>query len=148
MNPKIKYQKISLYDDKILNNDDSITILYKNNNKNLNLNKGGAISTSKSSTSIPLINISNSNQNNINDIQSINKNNKNYTSNEEIKIFDNLFQYNYNDENRKTKMKNINGINISSKLIDVLDIFNRVEKIKQSNENLLNYQNLILNQKK
>ena len=148
MNPKIKYQKISLYDDKILNNDDSITILYKNNNKNLNLNKGGAISTSKSSTSIPLINISNSNQNNINDIQSLNKNNKNYTSNEEIKIFDNLFQYNYNDENRKTKMKNINGINISSKLIDVLDIFNRVEKIKQSNENLLNYQNLILNQKK
>ena len=138
MNPKIKYQKISLYDDKILNNDDSITILYKNNNKNYNLNKGGAISTSKSSTSIPLINISNSNQNNNYDIQSLNKNNKNYTSNEEIKIFDNLFQYNYNDENRKTKMKNINGINISSKLIDVLDIFNRVEKIKQSNENILN----------
>ena len=45
-------------------------------------------------------------------------------------------------------MKNVNGVNISSKLIDVLDIFNRVEKIKQSNENILNYQNVILKQKK
>ena len=148
MSNNIKYQEINLYDNKILNNDDLIITIYKNTKKKLNINKGGRISTSKSSINIPLINSSNLNQSNNNDIQSINKNNNNYTNNEEIKVFDNLYQDNYNDNNRKTKMKNVNGVNISSKLIDVLDIFNRVEKIKQSNENILNYQNVILKKKK
>ena len=137
MSNNIKYQEINLYDNKILNNDDLIITIYKNTKKKLNINKGERISTSKSSTSIPLINSSNLNQSNNNDIQSINKINNNYTSNEEIKVYENLYQDNYNDNNRKTKMKNVNGVNISSKLIDVLDIFNRVEKIKQSNENIL-----------
>ena len=148
MSNNIKYQEINLYDNKILNNDDLIITIYKNTKKKLNINKGGRISTSKSSINIPLINSSNLNQSNNNDIQSINKINNNYTSNEEIKVFDNLYQDNHNDNNRKTKMKNVNGVNISSKLIDVLDIFNRVEKIKQSNEKILNYQNVILKQKK
>ena len=143
---KIKDQDINLYDDKVLNNDDDLIItIYKNTKSYLNVKKGARISTSKSSTSIPLINSSNLNKSNNNDIQS-NKNNNNYINNEEIKVFDNLLQDNDND-NRKTKMKNVNGVNISSKLIDVLDIFNRVEKIKQSNENILNYQNLISKQK-
>jgi hypothetical protein len=134
---KIKDQDINLYDDKVLNNDDDLIItIYKNTKSYLNVKKGARISTSKSSTSIPLINSSNLNKSNNNDIQS-NKNNNNYINNEEIKVFDNLLQDNDND-NRKTKMKNVNGVNISSKLIDVLDIFNRVEKIKQSNENILN----------
>jgi hypothetical protein len=44
-------------------------------------------------------------------------------------------------------MKNVNGVNISSKLIDVLDIFNRVEKLKKSNQNLSFFQKFFQNNK-
>ena len=79
-------------------------------------------------------------------INSEDKNNKIFNSDEKlinlhVELWEELFNIELYADNK-------NGINISSKLIDVLDIFNRVEKIKQSNENLLNYQNLILNQKK
>ena len=72
MSNNIKYQEINLYDNKILNNDDLIITIYKNTKQKLNINKGGRISTSKSSINIPLINSSNLNQSNNNDIQSIN----------------------------------------------------------------------------
>ena len=39
-------------------------------------------------------------------------------------------------------MRNINGANISSKLIDVIDIFNTVEKLKRTNQNLEYFQKI------
>ena len=33
-------------------------------------------------------------------------------------------------------MRNVNGVDISSKLMDVLDIFKRAEKFQKANENL------------
>ena len=69
-------------------------------------------------------------------------------SSEDIKVFSQLFQdENEVNEIRKTKMKNVNGVNISSKLIDVLDIFNRVEKLKKSNQNLSFFQKFFQNNK-
>ena len=155
---KIKYQRSINLCDKSLNNESTGLSVKKVNNTNLSRKKENKISTNKSLSQMKFIDISNSNnQNNINNSNNINNEKKkrqilqkhpHHGSSEDIKVFSQLFQdENEVNEIRKTKMKNVNGVNISSKLIDVLDIFNRVEKLKKSNQNLSFFQKFFQNNK-
>ena len=70
------------------------------------------------------------------------KSNYKFHNNDNI-LFNQIFPNENNDEEmRKTKMRNVNGVDISSKLMDVLDIFKRVEKFQKANENLSLFEQL------
>ena len=138
-NYNIKYQSINLCDINLV--DDSIkSNIKKSNSINLSENNKRRKRTFSTSSSMNQINFSNNN-NNLNNIQKdfkkeMLKSNYKFHNNDNI-LFNQIFPNENNDEEmRKTKMRNVNGVDISSKLMDVLDIFKRAEKFQKANENL------------
>ena len=136
---KINVQNINLYD-----NNESIEPTFNKSNIKKN---DKILSNNKSNSSANIIQINISNPNNYSHKYLIQKGlgkfyEKYLTNNKEVKIFDNVLNSQNNEEDRKTKMRNINGANISSKLIDVIDIFNTVEKLKRTNQNLEYFQKI------
>ena len=136
---KINVQNINLYD-----NNESIEPTFNKSNIKKN---DKILSNNKSNSSANIIQINISNPNNYSHKYLIQKGlgkfyEKYLTNNKEVKIFDNVLNSQNYEEDRKTKMRNINGANISSKLIDVIDIFNTVEKLKRTNQNLEYFQKL------
>ena len=140
-----KYQCINLCDIN-LEDDSNKSDIKKSNSIKLTKNYRRRERAFSTSSSMNQMNIAN-NFNNSNNLQNNFQNGllkSNYKfHNHDNNLFNQIFPNENNDEEmRKTKMRNVNGVDISSKLMDVLDIFKRVEKFQKANENLSLFEQL------